>query len=196
MFGNLIRLIAVGMTGILMCVSSVSMGGPTSASSETVTLNGRHLKHIGTGLKEYLLFDIYTLDAYSESGACEPKNIVYDSEAKLVRFTMQRSVPLGYLWWQIKEAFEKNMPQLQAAELNRLNQRIASFLALFKADLPEGTILEIAYVPGKGSTVTENGRPLGPPIPGRDFQELAWSSFLGGDSYCEKMIITQCQSTR
>ena len=191
MFGNFFRLVTIGVA-VISLSSPLRVHGSTSPSNEAVMLNGRALKHIGTGLREYLFLDIYTLDAYSESGACAPKRIVYDSEAKLVRFTMRRHVPIGYLWWQVKEAFKQNMPSGEA-DASKLEQKITSFLYLFKNDLPEGTTVEIAYVPGKGSTVTENGRALGPPIPGRDFQELAWRSFFfGGDACCEKMIIDQC----
>jgi len=167
----------------------VCVSGPVS-SSDAVTLNGKPLKHLGTGLREYLFLDIYTLDAYSESGACAANRIVYASEAKMIRLTMRRHVPVNYLWWQAKKAFDENLPK--QGDISLLKKKIYTFLVLFKTDLDEGSTVEIAYTPGKGTTIKQNGRPLGPPIPGRDFQKLTWQAFFSGNNCCEQMIIDQC----
>ncbi len=188
MSGVFNRRIVAAVFGLALLVSSVSHGGP-SASNEAVVLGGRPLKYLGTALREYLFFDIYTLEAYSESGACAPNRIVYAPEAKMVRLTMHRYVPVNHLRWQVRKTFDQNLPR--QGDTSGLKQKIGSFLALFKTDLAVGTAVEIAYLPGRGITVTQNGRPLGPPIPGRDFQELTWRSFFG-NTCSGKRIVEQC----
>lgn len=192
MFGKIKQLRGVGGAIALIYICSISLSGYASSPDPTVVVHGKPLKHLGRGLEEYLFFDIYELDAYTESGVCSLSDIVYTAEAKMLRLTMSRNIPVNHLKWQVRKNFERNMPKQGNASLKK---KVSMFLSYFKHDLSKGTAVDIAYVPGHGSIIKENGRTLGPPIPGRDFPELTWRTYFGGNSCCEQgrdMIIEQC----
>lgn len=179
----------------LLMAISLSLPVFAAAPPSTVTVAGKTLKLLGRGLREFLFIDIYNVDAYSESGACAPGKIVYNTEAKMLRLSMIRDIPVDRLKSELSGTFEKNMPK--KGDIATLKTQIDSFLTYFKKDLKHGDTVEITFVPGKGSTVKQNGKPLGPTLPGRAFAELAWRSYFGGNTCCKqvrKMVLEQCKA--
>ena len=178
---------------VFLSLCSLSLTG-YSAPEKSVVVNGKTLKHLGRGLREFLFIDIYNLDAYSESGACAPGKIVYNTETKMLRLTMIRNIPVERLKSELSNTFKENMPK--KGDLPALQKKIDTFLTYLKQDLTKGATMEINFVPGKGSTIKQNGKPLGPSIPGRDFAELAWRSYFGGNTCCKqvkRMVLDQCK---
>ncbi len=179
----------------LLMAITLSLPAYSASPPSTVTVAGKTLKLLGRGLREFLLIDIYNVDAYSQSGACAPGKIVYTTEVKMLRLSMIRDIPVKRLTSELSGTFEDNMPK--KGDIAALKKQIDSFLTYFKKDLKSGDQVEISYVPGKGSTVKQNGKALGPTLPGRDFAELAWRSYFGGNTCCKqvkKMVIEQCKS--
>lgn len=195
MFSKVSKLYRVITAVIVFLVCSISLTGYSAAPEKAVVVNGKTLKHLGSTLREYLFFDIYQLDAYSESGTCSPSEMVYTPETKMIRLTMSRHIPVNNLKWEVKKAFKRN---LREDRNNRaLQKKISTFLAYFKSDLDKGAAVDIIYIPGTGSIVLQNGKALGPPIPGRDFPELTWRSYFGGktcDTRGRRAIIEQCMA--
>ncbi len=173
-----------------LCLLAVSL--PSRAGD--VVVGGKTLKLLGTSLREFLFIDIYELSAYSQSGQCDPGKIVYNNEPKSMRLKMARDIPKDRLTENLRGTFEDNFPK--KGDLAGLQKKIDDFLGRFKSDLKEGNYVEINYVPGQGTTVKQNGKPLGAPVPGRDFAELIWRSYFGGNTCCgtlKKNIIKQCK---
>ena len=89
------KTVAMAITLALAC--SLSLPAYSQSPKPTVEAAGKTLKLLGRGLREFLFIDIYTLDAYSESGACAPGKIVYNTEVKLMRLTLIRKIPVKRL---------------------------------------------------------------------------------------------------
>ena len=174
-----------------LCLLSMSLPG----QADEVVVGGKTLVKLGSSMREFLFIDIYELAAYSQSGQCEPGKIVYNNEPKSMRLKMARDIPKDRLTSNLRGTFEDNLPQ--KGDIAALKKKIDDFLGRFKNDLKAGVYVEINYVPGQGTTVKENGKPLGAPMPGRDFAELIWRSYFGGNTCCsslKKNIIQQCKS--
>jgi hypothetical protein len=174
-----------------ICLTALS--GIAYAGNPVV--GGKSLRLIGSGLREFLFIDIYSLAAYSQSGDCAPGKIVYNNEPKSMRLKMARDIPAGRLTSNLRETFEDNLPK--NGDVPGLKKKIDDFLGRFKNDLKEGAYVEINYVPGKGTSVKENGKAMGAPVPGRDFAELIWRSYFGGNTCCKSLkadIIKQCKA--
>ena len=60
--------------------------------SNTIVTEGSTLKLVGSGIREFLFFDIYRMDAYSESGRCDASGIVGAEETKHLRLIMIREI--------------------------------------------------------------------------------------------------------
>ena len=168
---------------------------PLSAGANDTVVDGKSLKHLGEGLREFLFIDIYKMNAYSESGLCTPNDIVYKNETKMLTLTMIREIPKDRLTDNLKSTFEDNLPQ--KGDVEGLKKKIDTFLAMFKKDLTAGTNVDIIYSPGKGTMIREKGRQIGQTTPGKDFAELVWRSYFGGNTCCKSLkssIISSCKS--
>ena len=184
-------------TTLVRCAAALcllSMALPGTAGAGEVVVGGKTLKMLGKSMREFLFIDIYELSAYSVSGQCEPGKIVYNNEPKSMHLKMARDIPKDRLTSNLRGTFEDNYPK--KGDVEGLKKKVDEFLGRFKNDLKEGVYVEINYVPGQGTTVKENGKPLGAPVPGRDFAELVWRSYFGGNTCCgslKRNIIKQCK---
>jgi hypothetical protein len=170
------------------------VGVSFSATAKDLTVNGKNLKHLGEGLREFLFIDIYKMNAYSESGACTPTEIVYKNETKMLTLTMIRSIPKDRLTSNLRSTFEDNLPK--KGDIEGLKKKIDTFLSMFKKDLDAGTDVDIIYTPGKGTIIKEKGKQIGQATAGKDFAELVWRSYFGGNTCCKALkssIIEACK---
>jgi hypothetical protein len=183
---------------ILSCAVFCCLTAPAfSAHAEDITVGGKTLKMLGSGLREFLFIDIYTLSAFSESGDCTPGKIVYSSEVKSMHLKMMRDIPAERLKENLKGTFENNMPE--KGDIEGLKKKIDDFLGRFKNDFKTGANVEINYIPGQGTTVKENGKSIGAVVQGRDFAELVWRSYFGANSAAPGLksdILEQCKNNQ
>jgi hypothetical protein len=160
---------------------------------DTMSQAGKALKLIGAGVrKKFGLAKVYAMGAYSESGACDPGAIVRNDEVKAMRLDFLRNVDADTMAKTFGESFEEHMPKDASPELKAQRQQ---FLSYFKEKLTEGTVLEFVYVPGTGTSLTQNGRSLGAPLPGLAFMNVLWDIYFGKDTCCSGLkegILKRC----
>jgi hypothetical protein len=149
-----------------------------------ITVEGVTLKLIGAGLREKWMFDVYAMGAYTASGDCGTKKIVEADEVKYIRLDMLRDVSAEKMRDAIAESFDKNMPANASKELKEQRK---TFFGYFKNEMTEGTKLEFTYVPGTGVTAKQNGKSLGAPLAGVEFQKVFWSIYFGPKTCCEDL---------
>jgi hypothetical protein len=120
-----------------------------------------------------------------------------------MRLKMVRDIPINRLTENLRSTFEDNLPKIDEQadqkkkdELANLKLQIDDFLGRFKNDLKSGAYVEINYIPGKGTAVKENGKPLGAPVPGKAFGDLVWRSYFGSKTCCSALkssIVEACK---
>jgi hypothetical protein len=167
---------------------------PISLAANDVNVNGKSLKHLGEGLREFLWVDIYKMNAYSESGSCKPTDIVYKNETKMLSLKMIRSIPKDRLTSNLRSTFEDNLPK--KGDVEGLKKKIDSFLSMFKKDLNSGTVVDIVYSPGQGTIIKEKGKQVGKATPGKDFADLVWRSYFGGNTCCKSLKLSILEACR
>lgn len=177
----------------VVCVPMFAKGVTVEGSKypATITVEGKNLKLIGAGLREKWFFDVYTMGAYSESGSCNLSEIVNKTEVKYLRLDMKRDVSAEKMSSSIGESFEEHMPKNAPA---KLKQQRKTFESLFKNECTEGTVLEFVYIPGKGTTLKQNGKELGPPLEGDGFQKVLWDIYFSKNTCCDGLL-EQIQET-
>jgi hypothetical protein len=180
---------------ILMCIAipalAVEIEG--KAFKKTETIEGKSLKFIGAGLREKWMFDVYAFGAYTESGKCDAKSLINTDEVKYIRLEMLRDVGAEKMANTIGDSFDKNMPAGATAELK--GQR-KTFQSYFKDEAKEGQKLEFIYVPGTGMTLKQNGKVMGPPLPGADFAKVFWSIYFSdncADEDLKEQVLEMCK---
>ena len=158
----------------------------------SITVAGRQLKLIGAGLREVYGFNVYTLGAYSEDGDCEEKNIVESEQVKYLRLDILRNIDAEKVARRIAEAFAENMPQDASMTLQK--QRDQSF-SYFNGRCLKGTVFEFIYIPGKGTIFKQNGKAIGPIIPGKDYHTVFWNVYFGPNTCCSDLkdqLLVEC----
>lgn len=81
-----------------------------------------------------------------------------------------------------EEGMRRNV---DAATLERLRPRLEQFAKLF-VDVQPGDRYALTYLPGRGTEVSHNGRPLGT-VPGADFAAALFSIWLGPQPLDERL---------
>jgi hypothetical protein len=189
-----IQSLSIGM--LLVMLAPCAVAGDVIVKGnrypETVQVADKTLRLLGAGLREKWVFDVYTLGAYSESGACEGRALISANEVKYIRIDMLRYVSAGKMAEALDKAFRKNMPAPGAADLGI---QIKAFLLNFRQDLAKGASIELTYVPGVGTTQKQNGTPAGGVTPGKGFADLLWSCYFSSNTCCPSLktqIISNC----
>ena len=150
-----------------------------------ITVEGKTLKLVGAGLREKWFFDVYTMAVYSESGKCDLKGLIDADELKYLRLDMLRDVSAEKMSSTLAESFGKHMPKGASQELK---EQIKTFKGYFKDECKEGVVLEMYYVPGKGTVIKQDGKQLGPPLEGKDFGKVLFDIYFGKDTCCEDLM--------
>ena len=183
----------IAMLVVLVPVVGLAVTVEGKHYARTVTIEGKTLKLIGAGLREKWFFDVYTMGAYTESGRCDIKSLIEADEPKYLRIDMLRDVSAEKMGSSLAESFGKHLPSNATAELK---QQVKTFRGYFKDECSEGTVIEMYYIPGKGTMIKQNGLRLGPPMTGVVFQQVLFDIYFAKDTCCDglkEMILKSCK---
>ncbi len=191
------RLEALAIVVVLLSpVRALLAGTEQNTYSSTVEVAGKRLELVGTGLREKWFFDVYEMGAYSESGRCDAEALISADEVKYIRIDMRRNVSADKIAGALNKSLRKNLPAGASADLQA---HVDTFLSQFKRDLSKGARMELTYVPGVGTTVTQNGEQQAPAAPSKAVADVLWSSYFSSKTCCRKLkaqILSGCLKQR
>lgn len=141
---------------------------------DRIEVDGHSLTLQGLGLRKKFIFSVYVGALYLTTPTSEAAAAIATDEPKRIEMHFLRDVGAD----KMKEAFREGFFNNSQEKLDRLNPRIDAFLTLFDAGVKDGEAVAITYLPGKGTTVAFDGKPVGT-IEGRDFMEALWAVWLG-----------------
>jgi Chalcone isomerase-like len=119
---------------------------------DTATVGGRTLVLNGAGLRRKFFIHVYVGALYLEARQRDPAAILAADAPWKVSMYMRRDVDHQKIVGAFKEGFENNSPgQIQSFVVD-----LERFEAVLK-DLKQGQQLDIAYLPGAGTTMTTPG---------------------------------------
>ena len=140
---------------------------------DTMTVGGKTLKLNGLGLRKKAVFKVYVGGLYLEAPSRDAAAVLAADAPKAVTMSFLRTVEKAKLVEAYKEGFEANAKEKAAAQKAALDK----FLALV-ADVKEGSLFTVAYVPGAGTTVLVDGKEAGK-FEGKPFAEVVFALWLG-----------------
>jgi hypothetical protein len=140
---------------------------------DTTTVGGKTLALNGAGLRSKFFVKVYVGALYLEQRSSDPAAIVAADAAWKVSMTFKRGVDKKDVLGAFKDGFENN----SRADLDKVVPGLARIDAIMK-DLKTGEVLEIAYLPGAGSTVTAPGG-ASVTIEGKTFADALLRNWLG-----------------
>lgn len=140
---------------------------------KTLEVQGRVLKLAGAGLLRYrVVFKGYVAALYLGAGSTPGR--VFEDIPKRLEIEYFHAISARDFQDATREGLEKN---LSGAQISRMGPGIQKLLAAYLPVKPEDRYA-FTYVPGKGSTLTLNGRPLGE-FQGLDFANAFLSIWIG-----------------
>jgi len=160
---------------------------------DVVERGGKTLRLVGLGLREKYSFDVFVLGVYTPDGGCDPDAMIRQDQVKMLRQEFVRTVSARRLEAETRKVTEPRLPREMTEEDRR---QAEAFITMMRTEVQDGTVLEMTYLPGEGTRITKDGRPLGPTLTGKRFQEILWSSYLGRDSFCPKtrdQVLRSCR---
>ncbi len=166
---------ALGVTILSLAVCGTARAGEIEGVyfPDAVRVGGDRLPLYGLGLLRYRIFiKAYVAALYLPSEA-KPSSVLDDIPKRL---------ELHYFWSIGGEGFGKAADQileqnLDEPSLARLRERLDRLHALYQ-DVKDGDRYSLTYLPGVGTELAKNGKPLGT-IPGADFAQAYFSIWLG-----------------
>lgn len=132
----------------------------------------------GVGRRAPLKFHVYAAALYLPHKLSTGAAILAEPGAKRLQLRMQVSGPSKYFVDAFDGGIRKRVP---AEQLVGMTPRVEAFDAQLRAfgDLKENDVINLDFVPAKGTVVSVNGRTQGGAVPGEDLYRAMLSIFVG-----------------
>jgi len=169
----------VGMSGTAF---TAEMAGVQLVDSITQE-GGTQLQFNGAGIRSKFVVKVYVAMLYLENKSNDAAAVISDAGAKqLIMHFLYKEVDKDKLVDAWNEGFDGNG---SAEQLEALKPEIERFNSLFETVKKDDRIV-LDYIPGTGTVVTVAGQQKGT-IPGKDFNDLLLSIWLGKKPVTEKL---------
>ena len=167
---------------LALCLSLPALAGELAGVTmpDTATVGGQELVLNGMGLREKYFIDVYVGGLYLPSRVKTPSEAIQpDVPKRLVMHFVYSEVDKAKLTGAFDEGLEK---QADAAA----NRAAFDTLNGWMETVHSGDVIELEYVPGKGTKVTVKGQEKGT-IEGVGFMRALWTVYLGDHPPTEKL---------
>ncbi len=154
-------------------VSAAALKGVTFP--DQVVIEGKECRLNGLGVRKKIIISVYLGALYTAAPSKDPRIIIASEEPKRVVLHFVYSKVTAA---QINEAWDDGFKDNAAADLPRLQDRLATLKTLFTEDLHEGETIVFTWLPGKGTEVTVKGAVKGV-IEGADFMKALFAVWFG-----------------
>lgn len=171
------------------CLACCLCGPARAADTElekTVQVAGQHLRLNGAGISFRLVFKVYAIGLYLPDQRRTPQAVLASSGPRRLFIRLLRDVSAGEfedaVLGKLAEGGSPHDRQT-AAQMLRLGKAIAAQ----PQGLRRGDLLTLDWVPGIGTVVELNRRPLTPPLQDIAFYNALLNIWLGDDPADERL---------
>lgn len=143
-----------------------------------IQLAGAPLLLNGVGLRAVAWIKGYAAALYLSAKASEAAQVLATPGPKRLQLRMLREVAAV----EFVKAFERGMKRNASNdEQSRLAERMGRFERFVSSTgvVRQGDVIDLDFVPGRGTSLTINGRGIGTPIAGDEFYALLLKMFIG-----------------
>ena len=166
---------AAALAAAVLAVSMPALGRELSGVTmpDTMTVGEKTLKLNGMGLRKKAIFKVYVGGLYLEAPSKDAAAILAADSARSIRMQYVRNVDKSSITEAFTDGFQNNAKELAAKQKAVIDKMIASV-----PDLKDGQTMSFTYVPGKGTTLTHEGKELFS-AEGKDFADAVFLLWLG-----------------
>lgn len=159
---------AKGTEGEYITIEGVNFPPELSQNSTKLFLNG-------AGTHAFLFIKIYVAGLYIPTKNYNAEEIIAEDEPSIIRLhAVSRAFISGRLSAAVREQFKSNEEHLEEFQtrMDIMCNRLAAEV------IQVGDQLDIAYTPGEGVRFFKNGKDINMLIPGLDFKQALFRTFL------------------
>lgn len=152
-------------------VAGVTFDDHCEVAGQSLVLNG-------AGVRVKLIIKVYAMALYLPDRDRSVRNVLAQSGPKSVHIALLRDVRANDLSEALVKGMVSNLSDRDLLPMqSRLDELHAALLAA--GDAKKGELIQLDYLPGAGSRITIDGKPLGKDIPGEDFYQALLKIWLG-----------------
>ena len=140
---------------------------------DTAAVGDKTLKLNGMGLRKKAIFKVYVGGLYVETPTKDAAAIVAADAPRLISMKYLRDVEKVKITEAFQEGFQNNAKELAAKQKANIDKMIAAV-----PDLKDGETMSFEYLPGKGTTLSHNGKEL-LTVEGKEFADAVFLLWLG-----------------
>ncbi len=176
---NTMRWVAALLMGGLLQVAGAAEVAGVRVDDE-VTIANQKLVLNGAGIRTRLLFKVYVGALYLPTKKDNTKDILALPGAKRVGVTMLREVSSDDLGQALITGIRKNS---SPEETRRFGLQLLAMGDIFGRipKLRKGESFSVDWIPGAGTVVIVDGKPVADPIPDQAFYDAILKIWLGDD---------------
>lgn len=171
------------LTAIALCTALVPFG--TSAASldgqtfeDNLRLGSDDLKLNGLGIRAVLFFKGYVAGLYLKDKATTMQQVIATAGAKRLQMRMLLNAGPSDFNQALVAGIRVNATEAELAQLkSRITQLEQTISEIGRTVV--GDVINIDYLPGRGTSLSVNGTPKGSPIEGADFYHALLGIFVG-----------------
>lgn len=172
-----------------VCLAWVGMGCIPAAQAETVfagaqiedtaQVAGQRLQLNGAGISRSWLVDVYVIALYAPERIASLQDAARGDGARRIRIALLRDINGSDFRHAIAEHMAAPDEGVDVASLQTPVQHLVQSIASRPQGLRQGDVLTMDWVPGTGTVITLNQKPLMAPVHGFAFYKALLSVWLG-----------------
>ncbi len=153
---------------------------------DSINVAGQSLRLNGAGIRTKVIFKVYAIGLYLGDKKTTAADVMAAPGARRVTIAMLRDVGSDEFGKAFSSGIEQNT---DAAERATLAASMAKFNAMFAtvAELKQGDVLNVDWLPGSGMVVLLNGKRILEPIADQAFYNAVLRIWLGTKPVDDKL---------
>jgi hypothetical protein len=132
----------------------------------------------GAGLRKRAFFQVYVLALYLPEKKTAAADVIGMPGPKRILIHMMRDVDAGQFSDALRDGLAANLGEAEFKAATPSMARLADMMDTIK-EAKSGMRFTLDWVPGSGTVLSANGKPLGPAIAGEDFYRALLRIWLG-----------------
>ena len=145
---------------------------------DTVKLADKELRLNGAGIRTKVVFKVYAAGLYLSEKKTTTADVLALAGPRRVALVLLRDVSSADFSESFTSGINSNSDK---ADLAKVSAQIAKFGGLFGSipGVKKGDVINMDWIPGTGTLVSLNGKPLGDPLPDVIFNNAVLKIWLG-----------------
>jgi hypothetical protein len=149
------RRTAAAVFALLLALPTLAVEVSGIQVPDTVSVASGDLRLNGAGIRKKFIVKVYVGALYLAAPSADSTAIVQSEAPKSVRMWFLRGVSRQQVMEAFQEGFRNNLGEKEAAALGPSLNRLA---AVIPREVQEGQMMEVTYLPGRGTTVSLPGQ--------------------------------------